>query len=107
LPQKSRNIALSVQHPKDRQGHAAGLINDQVREDSVEQNRPAGEIGPAVTDPWHFGQPVKGRENLGDDPVRRFQAFPFQNVKPNGVNIENGVFGKLNGSKIYRPKSER
>lgn len=34
-------------------------------------------------------------DQVGEDPVRRFQAFAFQQVKPNGVDVENGIFGKL------------
>jgi hypothetical protein len=93
-----------VQHAKHPQGPAAGLIDDQVGEDSVEQNRPAGDIGPAVTDPRHFGQPVRALEDLRDDPVRRFQSFAFQQVKPDRVDVENGIFGELKGfQRIWLP----
>ena len=97
-----------MKHSENLQGRAAGLVDDQVGEDSIKQNRAAGEIGAPVPHPGHFGQPVKPLENVGDYPVRRFQAFAFQKVKPNGVDIENGIFGKLKWLQVvYRPKSER
>lgn len=83
-----------MKHPEDT-WRRAWLVDDHVGEDPVKQNRSAGEIGTAVADPRHLGQPVKGVEKRRDDPVRRFQAFAFQQVKPNGVDVENGIFGKL------------
>jgi hypothetical protein len=76
-----------VEHPEDLYGRRTGLIDDEIGEDSIEQNRPAREIGPTVADSRHFGQAEEAFENLRDDPVRRFQAFTFQQVKPNTVSM--------------------
>jgi len=40
------------------------------------------------------GQLIKAFEEFGDNPVRRFQALFLQEVKPDDVNIEDGIFGE-------------
>ena len=47
-----------MKHSEDLQGRAAGLVDDQVGEDSIKENRAAGEIGPPMPHSGHFGQPV-------------------------------------------------
>ena len=94
LPQNSRYVALSVKHSEDLKRLVTELIDDQVGENSVEQYWPIREIRPAVTPRRHVGQPVKTFENLCDDPVRSFQIRPFSRIKPDGIDIENRIFGQ-------------
>ena len=56
---------------------------------------PAGEIVAAVTNVRDFGKLVKALEQFGDDPVRRPYAILLQEEKPDGVDIDDGIFGKL------------
>jgi hypothetical protein len=79
------------------------LIDGQVGEDSIEQDRPAGEIGSAVADSRHCGQSVKALENLPDYPVRCLQPFAFEKIKPNGVDIEKSLIGKLKWLQMVLP----
>jgi hypothetical protein len=55
----------------------------------VEKHVPSREIGAAVTAIWDLGQLVKALEEFGHYPVRRLAALLLQEVKPDGVNIED------------------
>jgi hypothetical protein len=95
LLQKARYVPLSVQDPENLKRTASRLIDDEEGKNPVKEDIPAREIGAAVAAVRNLGQLVKTFEEFGDDPVSRFHALLFQEVKPDSVDIENGVLGKL------------
>ena len=57
--QNARYVPLSVKDSENLKGIASGFINDEVGENPVEKDLPAGEIGTAVAAVWDLGQLVK------------------------------------------------
>jgi hypothetical protein len=96
LPQNARYVPFSVQHSENLKRIASRFINDKVRENPVEKNLLVREISAAVAAVWDVGQLVKTFEQLSDNSVRRVHALLLQEVKPDGVNIEDGIFVSLN-----------
>ena len=95
MPQNTRHVPLSMQHSENLKGIAIGFVYDEVGKNPVEKNLLARKIGAAVAAVWDVGQLIKNFEEFSDDPVRRFHALLLQNVKPDGVEIEDGIFRKL------------
>lgn len=46
---------------------------------------------------WNFGKFVEPLEEFRHDTVCCFDPFPVQKVKPNGVDVKNGIDGKFEG----------
>ena len=73
---------------------ASGFIDDEVAENPVEKNLPTREIWAAVAAVGEVCKLEEAFEEFSDDPVGRLHAIPLHEVKPDGVDIEDGVFGK-------------
>jgi hypothetical protein len=43
---------------------------------------------------WDVGQLEEALEEIGDDPVRRPHAILLQELKPDAVDIDDGILGK-------------
>ena len=84
-----------MKDPEDLEGTAPRLIDDEVGENPVEKNVPLRKVGAPMAAIRDLGQRVKTLEEFGYDPIRRLYALLLQKVKPDGVNIEDGVLGKL------------
>jgi hypothetical protein len=93
LPQKACYVPLSVKNTENLKGLAAGFVDHEVGENPVEENVLAGEIGAAVAAVWDVSQLIEASEELSDDPVRRLQALLVQEVKPDGIDVEDGIVG--------------
>jgi hypothetical protein len=84
-----------MKYAKDLKWIRSRLVDDEVREKSVEKHIPRGEISAAVANARDLGQLVKTLEEFRHDPVRRLDTILFQDVKPDRVDVENGVLSKL------------
>ena len=60
----------------------------------MKQNLPARQIGAAVAEVWDVGKLVEGSKEFSDNPVRSLHAVLLHEVQPDGVDIEDGIFGK-------------
>jgi hypothetical protein len=74
---------------------ASGFINDEVGENPIEKYLPIRKVGAAMAAVRHIGELVETFEEFSDDSFRSLQAFLIQKVKPNGVDVEDGIFGEL------------
>jgi hypothetical protein len=84
-----------MKHPQNLKRVAAGLIDDEVRENPVEKNITARKIGAAVPTVGDASELVKTFEEFRDDPISRLHAALRQKIKPDGVDIQDGVFSEL------------
>ncbi len=66
-----------MKHRENLKWIAARLVNYEVREEPIKQEIPAGEVSAVVA------------RDLDDDPVCGFQAFPFEKVEPDGVDVKD------------------
>ena len=82
-----------MKHPDNLKRLAPGFIDDEVGQNPVEKNLPACEIGAAMADVWNVSQLVETFEEFSDHPVRRLHTLLLQEVKPDGVDIEDGIIG--------------
>src|SRR5579871_5537714 len=84
-----RHFAFHEARP-NLEGLASGLVNDEIGKNSVEQNVLARQVGAPMTGVGNVGEGVKAFEQLGYDSVRRLDSLSLVEVKPDGVDIEDG-----------------
>ena len=95
LPQDAANIALSMKHRKNVERTACRMVNDEIREYFVEEYVSTGEIAAAVSAIGNFSEQIEALEELGYDSISRVEPFAVKQEKPDGINVEDGIFGKL------------
>jgi hypothetical protein len=102
LPQNPRNVPLSVKDSENPNGIAPGLIDNEIGENSVEKNLTARKIGASMTAIRNFGDLVKALKEFRNDSIRCLYALLSQEVEPDGVDIKDGILGKLKGVQTFR-----
>ena len=95
LSQQAANIALSVEHGKNVERTACWAVDDEIRESLVEEHVSTGEVATAVAAIGNFCEQIEALEELGYDSIGRIETFAVKQEKPDGINVEDGIFGKL------------
>ena len=86
-----------MEDPENLQRRTSWLINDEVRENPVEKDVPVREIAATVATVRGVSQFVKALEEFAGNPVRCDQALLLQQIKPDRIDIEDGIFSELKG----------
>jgi hypothetical protein len=87
-------VSLSVKDSENPKWIACREIDHEIREDSVEEDVPAGKIGALMSAVRNSSYFVEPSEKFCNDAASCLLTLSFQQVKPDRVDIENGIFGE-------------
>lgn len=101
LPEDAANIALTMKHGKNVERTACWAVDDEIRESLVEENVSTGEVATPVPAMGNFCKQIEALEELGYDSIGRIETFAVKQEKPDGINVKDGIFGKLKWFQAY------
>jgi hypothetical protein len=84
-----------MQHSEDLERLRVRNVDDEIREHSIKENLLPGQIRTPVPTVRDIRQSVEAFEEFGYNAIRVIYARPLQKVKPNSIDIDDGIVSKL------------